>query len=268
VALSVGLLAAAWLAYDALCRLLGRDERALAVAVGLLAVVAAVVADRLFAPRAAFLQVGAMLGTIMAANVLFVIIPAHWELIRAKEAGRDPDPAPGLEAKRRSVHNNYLTLPVLFTMLAGHFPVVYGAERAWLVLVAMMALGALARLFYNLRHRGRTHWWMPAVGAVAVVALALALRPPGDAAETTPPDAATLARGKAVFAQAGCGGCHTLDAAGATGAVGPNLDGAAPSQALVVDRVTNGQGVMPAFAGQLSAAEIADVAAFVSSATG
>ncbi len=178
----------------------------------------------------------------MAANVLFVIIPAHWELIRAKEAGREPDPAPGLEAKRRSVHNNYLTLPVLFTMLAGHFPVVYGAERAWLVLVVMMALGALARLFYNLRHRGRTHWWMPAVGVVALIALALALRPPDDKAEATPPDAASLARGEAVFAAAGCGACHTLAAANATGDVGPNLDAAAPSRALVVERVTNGQG--------------------------
>ena len=96
-----------------------------------------------------------MLGTIMAANVLFVIIPAHWELIRAKEAGREPDAAPGLEGKRRSVHNNYLTLPVLFTMLAGHFPLAYGATRAWLVLIVLMALGAFARLFYNLRHKGR-----------------------------------------------------------------------------------------------------------------
>ena len=77
-----------------------------------------------------------MLGTIMAANVFRVIIPAHWELIRAKEEGRRPDPAPGLEAKRRSVHNNYLTLPVVFAMLAGHFPLTYGHSRAWLVLVA------------------------------------------------------------------------------------------------------------------------------------
>jgi sulfite dehydrogenase len=71
-----------------------------------------------------------------------------------------------------------------------------------------------------------------------------------------------------VFAEAGCGGCHTLDAAGATGAIGPNLDGAAPSQALVVERVTNGQGGMPSFASQLSEADIAAVAAFVSDAAG
>ena len=79
-------------------------------------------ATELFAPRAAYVQVGAMLGTIMVANVFFVIIPAHRELIRAKEAYREPDPGPALEAKRRSVHNNYLTLPVVFAMLSNHFP--------------------------------------------------------------------------------------------------------------------------------------------------
>ena len=77
----------------------------------------------LFSPRAAWLQVGAMIGTVMAANVFFDIIPAHWELIRAKEAGREPDPRPGIQAKQRSVHNNYLTLPVLLTMLGGPLPV-------------------------------------------------------------------------------------------------------------------------------------------------
>lgn len=267
IALSVGLLAAAWIVYDVLCRLLGRDERWLAVSVALLAVASAFVSTQLFAPRAAFLQVGAMLGTIMAANVLFVIIPAHWELIRAKEAGREPDPAPGLEGKRRSVHNNYLTLPVLFTMLAGHFPLAYGAARAWLVLVAFMALGAFARLFFNLRHRGRTYWWMPVAAAVAVIALAVALNP-DEAPSQSAPDAAALERGKAVFASAGCASCHTLADAGATGTVGPNLDAAGPSAALVAERVTNGLGVMPPFSGKLSEQQIADVSAYVSSVAG
>ena len=84
-----------------------------------------------------------MLGTIMAGNVFFNIIPAHWELIRAKQAGREPDPAPGIVAKQRSVHNNYFTLPVLFTMIAGHFAFTYGAGHAWLVLLVLMLLGAL-----------------------------------------------------------------------------------------------------------------------------
>ena len=96
----------------------------------------------LFSPRAAWLQVGAMIGTVMAANVLFDIIPAQRELVRAKEAGREPDPRPGIQAKQRSVQNNYLTLPVLLTMLAGHFPFAYGADDAWLVLVALMAIAS------------------------------------------------------------------------------------------------------------------------------
>ena len=103
---------------------------------------------QLYQPRAAYIQVGAMLGTIMAANVLFVIIPGHWELIRAKEAGREPDPRPGLVAKQRSVHNSYLTLPVLFTMLAGHLSFTYTHDHAWAVLVALMVVGAAIRHYF------------------------------------------------------------------------------------------------------------------------
>jgi uncharacterized membrane protein len=176
VALSVGLLLAGWLAYEGLCRTV-RDDRLLGLALLGLVVVATWTATQLFSPRAAFLQVGAMLGTIMAANVLFAIIPAHRGLVRAKEAGRDPDPAPAIEAKRRSVHNNYLTLPVLLAMLAGHFAFLSGTAYDWLVLVALMALAALSRVFFNLRHGGRTLWWIPLVGAAGLVVLAVAIRP-------------------------------------------------------------------------------------------
>ena len=83
---------------------------------------------QLFAPRAAYIEVGAMLGTIMAANVFFVIIPMHWKLVRAKEAGEEPDPAWNARGKQRSVHNNYFTLPVVFAMLSNHFPFTYGHD--------------------------------------------------------------------------------------------------------------------------------------------
>ncbi len=265
IAISVGLLAAAWIVYDVLCRLLGRHELWLGACILVLTAIAAWGTSQLFAQRAAFLQVGAMLGTIMAANVLFVIIPAHWELIRAKEAGREPDPAPGIVAKQRSVHNNYLTLPVVLTMLAGHFSVLYTAGRPWLVLVGLMVLGAWARLFYNLRHAGRTHWWMPAVGVAAVVAIAIAIKPADEKASATP---AEVTAGRAVFTSAGCVGCHTLADAGATGTVGPNLDAARPSDALVVERVTNGEGAMPSFRAKLSDTQIQAVAAYVSSVAG
>ncbi|HET7745375.1 MAG TPA: urate hydroxylase PuuD [Gaiellaceae bacterium] len=265
IAISVGLLAAAWIVYDLLCRLLPHREVVLGACILVLTGIAAWGTSQLFAQRAAFLQVGAMLGTIMAANVLFVIIPAHWELIHAKEDGREPDAAPAIAAKQRSVHNNYLTLPVLLTMLAGHFSVLYTAGRPWLVLVGLMVLGAWIRLFYNLRHAGRTHWWMPVVAAAAVVAIAVAIKPSGDSASATAGDASA---GKAVFTSAGCTACHTLDDAGANGTVGPNLDAVKPSAALVVERVTNGEGGMPSFKAKLSETQIQDVAAYVSSVAG
>jgi uncharacterized membrane protein len=264
VTISIALLAAAWLAYDALNRLVS-DGRILWPTLVALVAVSAWASSELFSPRAAWLQVGAMVGTVMAANVLFDIIPAHWELIRAKQAGRDPDPRPGIQAKQRSVHNNYLTLPVLLTMLAGHFPFAYGADHAWLVLLALMLVGVWARLFFNLRHRGRTHWWMLAAGAAAFLAVAVVVEEQ-DEPSTTSPTPAETARGKQVFLSTGCGACHTLADADATGTVGPSLDAAKPSAELVAERVRNGQGGMPAFAGQLDDGEIAAVAAYVAAA--
>ncbi len=265
VAISIGLLAAAWIVYDVLNRVVS-DPRVLWPALFVLVALAAWGSAELFAPRAAWLQLGGMIGTVMAANVFFVIIPAHWELIHAKEAGREPDPAPAIQAKQRSIHNNYLTLPVLLTMLAGHFPFAYGADHAWLVLVALMAIGAWARLFFNLRHTGRTHWWMAVAGVAAFVAVAVWVeRADEPAAPSTP---GSVALGRQVFATAGCAGCHTLADAGATGTVGPDLDAARPSSTLVADRVTNGLGVMPSFAGTLSTEQIDAVAAYVSSVAG
>jgi uncharacterized membrane protein len=264
VVISLAFLAAAWIAYDVLNRLVS-DARVLWPILFVLIALAAWGSSELFAPRAAWLQVGAMIGTVMAANVFVVIIPAHWELIRAKEAGREPDPAPAIQAKQRSVHNNYLTLPVVLTMLAGHFPFAYGADNAWVVLVALMVIGGWARLFFNLRHAGRTHWWMPVAGLAAFVALAVVVDRSGEssAPAATPAD---VARGKQLFLSSGCAGCHTLEDAGATGTVGPNLDAARPSASLVAERVRDGKGVMPSFVGELDDAEVAAVAAYVSQA--
>jgi uncharacterized membrane protein len=176
ITISIALLVAAWLVYDVLCRLL-RSELVLAAAVLGFTTLAAWGASELFSGRAEYVQVGSMLGTIMAANVFFVIIPAHWDLIRAKQAGREPDPAPGLRAKQRSVHNNYLTLPVVFAMLSNHFPATYGHSYSWLILVALMAIGAWIRHFFNLRHAGRTVWAIPVSAALAIAAVAVAIRP-------------------------------------------------------------------------------------------
>jgi uncharacterized membrane protein len=206
VGISVALLVTAWVVYDLLCRLLVRHGATLWTLILLLTTLAAWGCGELFQARAAFLQVGAMLGTIMAGNVFFNIIPAHWELIDAKKAGREPNPTPGIVAKQRSVHNNYLTLPVLFTMLAGHFAFTYGATRAWLVLVLLMLIGVLARVFFNLRHQGRTIWALPALGAVAVVLLAIAIKP--DESGSSAAAAVSVAQVSQVVAQR-CAPCHS-----------------------------------------------------------
>jgi uncharacterized membrane protein len=266
IAISVGLLIAAWLVYDVLCRLLGRWPKLLALALFGFIALSAYVAGRLFAPRAMFIEVGSMIGTMMVGNVFFVIIPGHWELIRAKRAGREPDPAPGIKGKLRSVHNNYLTLPVVLAMLSNHFPFVYGHDHAWLVLCAFVALGAYVRHFFNLRHAGRTKWSMPVMAAAAVVALAIWLAPPDES--SAPASSTSVAAGKQVFLSSGCGNCHTLQDATGLGNIGPNLDAAKPSRALVINRVTNGQGVMPSFASKLSKTQIEQVADYVSTVAG
>ena len=178
ITVSIVLLGVAWVVYDVLCRVLTSELVLAALLLGL-TTLAAWGASELFAPRAAYLQVGAMLGTIMVANVFFVIIPAHRGLIRAKEAYREPDPGPALEAKRRSVHNNYLTLPVVFAMLSNHFPSAYTHSWSWLVLVALMVIGAWIRHFFNLRHAGRNVWWIPVTAALGIAAVAVAIRPTG-----------------------------------------------------------------------------------------
>src|SRR5689334_3691737 len=177
ITVSIALLGIAWIVYDLLCRLV-RDDRWVAAAVLGLTTLAAWGCGELFAPRAAYLQVGAMLGTIMVANVFFVIIPAHRGLVRAKAEGREPDPDANRRGKQRSVHNNYLTLPVLFTMLAGHFPFTYGHDHAWAILVCLMVIGAWMRFYFNNRHAGRTLWWVPLTAAGGIAAVAVWIRPP------------------------------------------------------------------------------------------
>ena len=208
IGISIGLLAVAWIVYDALCRLL-RNELVLAAALLGLTTLAAWGASELFSGRASYVQVGSMLGTIMVGNVFFVIIPAHWGLIRAKEAGREPDPVPALRAKQRSVHNNYLTLPVVFAMLSNHFPATYGHSWSWLVLVALMAIGAWIRHFFNLRHAGRTVWWIPVTAALGIAVVAVAIRPDdGSGSASAGAAAVPFARAQAIV-QARCVPCHS-----------------------------------------------------------
>jgi uncharacterized membrane protein len=209
ILISIGLLVAAWLVYDAVCRLFGSNELVLAAVIVGLVTATAYGVEQLYAARAAYLQVGAMLGTIMAANVLFVIIPAHWDLVRAKKEGREPDPKEGLLGKERSVHNSYLTLPVLFTMLAGHWSFTYTHDHAWAVLVALMVIGAAVRHYFIRRHAGETLWWIPVGAAGAIAAIAVWLRPHTAAPATTGSPAVPFAQAEAIV-KARCAPCHSL----------------------------------------------------------
>ena len=203
IAISVALLVAAWVVYDVLCRMIPNDL-ALAGVLLVLVTLAAWGISHLFAGRAEYIQIGAMLGTMMAGNVFFVIIPAHWELIRAKQAGREPDAAAGLRAKQRSVHNNYLTLPVVFTMISNHFPITYGHSYSWLILVALLVIGVWVRHFFNLRQAGRNAWWIPVTAALAIAAVAVAIRPHGSSGGTAVP----FTQAQAIV-QERCVPCHS-----------------------------------------------------------
>jgi len=245
IAISVSLLAVAWIVYDVLCRLLGAQPLLLAATLLTLVTLASWGIGELFSGRAVYLQVGAMLGTMMVGNVFFVIIPAHWELVRAKEAGREPDPAANERAKLRSVHNNYLTLPVVLTMTSNHFPFTYARSYAWLILVVLLVIGAWIRHFFNLRHAGRTVWAIPVTAALAIAMLAILIRPQEESAAGTPPVAfAQVAR----IVEERCAACHsdrptTVDAA----PKGVKLDTAAEirAQAEAIEQQTVQTRAMP-----------------------
>ena len=181
IAISAGTLAAGWLIYEALWRSpLGRRP-ALAATVGFALLVAAAWAlCRVVTGHAAVRHVGAMLGTIMVANVKGVIIPAQNAMLEATRAGRPVDESLGARAKIRSTHNHYLTLPVLFTMLSGHFPATYGHPQAWLVLALLMVVGAAAKYVMNFGVHGR-RWILPVGVAALIAVVALTARTPGAA---------------------------------------------------------------------------------------
>jgi uncharacterized membrane protein len=169
IAIGLAALVAGWFFYDLLCRSpLGRNNRLLGVVWFGFLLGAAILLDRLFNARAAYMHIGAMMGTAMVANVFFVIIPNQRKVVADLIAGRTPDPELGKAAKQRSLHNNYMTLPVLFIMMSHHYPMTYGAGRPWLVLALLGLTGVAVRHVFNLRHRGQ------ATRPAMIVALALA----------------------------------------------------------------------------------------------
>ncbi|MBS0589811.1 MAG: urate hydroxylase PuuD [Proteobacteria bacterium] len=200
IGIALAFLAGGWLVYDALCRFFfQRSERVLGLIVAVVLCVAAWVLCHLYSGRGAYIVFGALIGTIMVANVFFVIIPGQREMVRAKAEGRPLDPLHGLRGKQRSVHNTYFTLPVLFVMISNHYALTYGAKWNWLVLIAMSVAGAAIRTWFVLRHKahergGRTSPVPLVLGLAMLAAVMVALAPHArTAAPATPQADATAA---------------------------------------------------------------------------
>jgi uncharacterized membrane protein len=163
-----------WLVYEGLCRSpLGRHEVALAL-VGYVYLVALTYGfTHVFSGLGAFTQIGALIGTIMVANVFVIIIPYQKKTVDALRAGREPDPLWGEIGKQRSVHNNYLTLPVVFLMLSNHYPLLFATGYNWVIVAIVLVIGPVIRHFYNSRHEGKGNpWWTWGVAAAGMAAVA------------------------------------------------------------------------------------------------
>src|ERR1700726_360599 len=168
-------LALAWLLYEAACRTgLARHELAFACGGYVFLVALTYAFTHVLSGRGAFNQIGAIVGTIMVANVFVVIIPNQKKIVAALLAGQSPDPKLGQAGKERSVHNNYLTLPVIVLMISNHYPLLFATRYNWLIVAIVLALGPIIRHFFNARHAGRkSPWWVWGAAAAGMVAIAL-----------------------------------------------------------------------------------------------
>lgn len=178
VGAAVLILFAGWIIYDLLCKSpLGENDAALgAVLFGLVTFLAWGLCE-LYSGRGAYIHFGAVLGTIMVANVFFVIIPGQRRMVEAAGRGELPDPADGIRAKQRSVHNTYFTLPVLFVMTSNHYAMTFAHEYNWLVLVAISLVGALIRIYFVARHKGKASPLPIVVAGLIIVAMVIAMAP-------------------------------------------------------------------------------------------
>ena len=184
IGIGLGSLAAGWIAYDGLCRSpLGQNLRAFGAVWFLLMTAAAYGLTRIFSDLGGFMHVGAIVGTVMVANVFLIIIPNQRKVVAQVLAGQAPDPSLGKQAKQRSVHNNYMTLPVLFIMISNHYPMIFAAPLNWLWLAGLSVAGVAIRHFFNLKNAGKTQPQVLALGALAFVLVALI----NEAARPKPP---------------------------------------------------------------------------------
>jgi len=177
IAISAGSLVAGWIVYDLLCRILAARPALLWTALCAALLFADWGLFHVFGGRAAYIEVGSIVGTIMVLNVFFVIIPGQKAMLAQIRAGEVPDPRPGQLGKMRSVHNTYFTLPVLFIMISNHYPMTYGSANGWIVLALISVAGVLVRRFFVLSHKHRYVVGLPIAAALALAAAAIVIAP-------------------------------------------------------------------------------------------
>ncbi|PTY38616.1 hypothetical protein BGP77_10550 [Saccharospirillum sp. MSK14-1] len=174
IAYGLGFLLAGWVIYDALCRTKLVESRWFGPVIFVIGGGFAWLLTHTFSGRGAFIHMGALIGTIMVANVFFKIIPGQRKMVAAVARGEMPDPKPGLTGKQRSVHNNYFTLPVIFLMISNHYPMTYQGDDSWLILMAIIAITVCVRHYFNLAHRGvRQPAYLVAAGIAFVLMAAI-----------------------------------------------------------------------------------------------
>jgi len=225
IGIGVGFLIAGWVVYDLLQRSpLGRNQLAFGAVFFSLVIAASYYLCHTFGGRAAYLHIGAMLGTIMVGNVFFTIIPSQRELVNAKNEGRLPNKKFAEAAKNRSLHNNYITLPVLFIMISNHYPMTFSHEYNWAILGAISLGGALIRHWFNLRGQGKSAPWLWVVSVGVFIAIIWSTAPKRSAAlRQAQGDASpvTFAQVDAIIGKH-CRGCHAAAPTDAVFKIAPN----------------------------------------------
>ena len=172
IIISLSFLIGSWLIYDFLCKSKIINHTIFFTIVALiLATLLSFTLTKIFGSRAAYIHVGACLGTIMAANVFRIIIPSQKNMVESALSNKKPDLTKGLDAKLRSIHNNYITLPVLFIMISSHFPFTYGHKYNWLILAIISVIGASVRHYFNLRNQKKYNVWILPTAAFGMICL-------------------------------------------------------------------------------------------------
>jgi uncharacterized membrane protein len=174
IGISVGAFIVSWVIYDLVCKSpLGKNDITLSVIVFVMILLAAYGFTHVYSGRGAFVHVGAMIGTIMVANVFFIIIPNQRIVVKALIAGEEPAAHLGAEGKQRSTHNNYLTLPVLLMMISSHFPMIFSNKHSWLVVGLVIIVGGIIRDYYNAKNQGksgsRLKWQWPSAAVFMAI---------------------------------------------------------------------------------------------------